>query len=125
MSWVPTSSRRGPSTRRTSGARSPGCAPTSPATAAIPTGSCSWARRRAPRTSPARLVASRVPVLFAVAEYDPPVSHRQAELLFAALVARDGRVPHLVFLSGHNHFTEVQHLNTEDRLLGDHVLEFV
>jgi hypothetical protein len=36
------------------------------------------------------LVASRVPVLFAVAESDPPVSQRQAELLFAALAARGG-----------------------------------
>jgi arylformamidase len=76
--------------------------------------------------SPLRgLVASRVPVMFAVAEYDPAISHRQAELLFEALVARDGRVPNLVFVPGHNHFTEVFHFNTDDRLLGDHVLEFV
>ena len=76
--------------------------------------------------SPLRgLVASRVPIMFAVAEHDPAISHRQAELLFEALVARDGRVPNLVFAPGHNHFTEVFHFNTEDRLLGDHVLEFV
>jgi acetyl esterase/lipase len=73
----------------------------------------------------AGLVASRVPLMFVVAEHDPPISHRQAELLFAALAERDGRVPNLVFLPGHNHFTEVFHLNTDDRLLGDHVLEFV
>jgi acetyl esterase/lipase len=71
------------------------------------------------------LVASGVPLLFAVAEHDPPASHRQAELLFGTLMARAGRVPNLVYLPSHNHFTEVFHLNTEDRLLGDHVLELV
>jgi acetyl esterase/lipase len=71
------------------------------------------------------LVASGLPVMAAVAEHDPPVSHRQAALLFAAFTERDGRVPHLVFLPGHNHFTEVLHFNTDDRLLGDHVVRFV
>ena len=71
------------------------------------------------------LVASRVPVLFAVAEHDPPVHHRQTALLFAALMARDGRVPELVFVRGHNHFTEVMHLNAADSRLGAHVLDFV
>jgi triacylglycerol lipase len=70
------------------------------------------------------LVASRLPVMAAVAEHDPPVSHRQAALLFAALVERDARVPHLVYLPGHNHFTEVLHFNTDDRLLGDHIVRF-
>ena len=71
------------------------------------------------------LVASRIPVMFAVAEHDPAISHEQAALLFEALYERDGRAPNLVFLPGHNHFTEVLHFNTEDRLLGDHVLEFL
>jgi triacylglycerol lipase len=71
------------------------------------------------------LVLSGLPLMAVVAEHDPPVSHRQAALLFAALVERDRRVPHLVFLPGHNHFTEVLHFNTDDRLLGDHVVRFV
>jgi acetyl esterase/lipase len=71
------------------------------------------------------LVASRVPALMAVAEHDPPVSHGQAAALFAALYERDRRVPRIAFLPGHNHFTEVLHLNAVDDVLSRHVLAFV
>ena len=73
----------------------------------------------------AGLVASGVPVMVAVAEHDPPISHRQAAMAFTALYERGGRVPHLVYVAGHNHFTEVFHLNTDDRLLGDQIAAFV
>jgi arylformamidase len=73
----------------------------------------------------AGLAASSVPVMVAVAEHDPPVSHRQAAMAFTALYERRGRVPHLVYVAGHNHFTEVFHLNTGDRLLGDQIAAFV
>jgi acetyl esterase/lipase len=73
----------------------------------------------------AGLVASRLPVMVVVAEHDPAVSHRQAAHAFMALYERDGRVPHLVYVAGHNHFTEVFHLNTDDRLLGDQIAAFV
>ena len=63
--------------------------------------------------------------MLAVAEHDPPVSHRQAAIAFTALYERGGRVPHLVYAAGHNHFTEVFHLNTGDRLLGDQIAAFV
>ena len=73
----------------------------------------------------AGLVDSELPVMVAVAEHDPPVSHRQAAIAFTALYERGGRVPHLVYVAGHNHFTEVFHLNTDDRLLGDQIAAFV
>jgi triacylglycerol lipase len=73
----------------------------------------------------AGLVESRLPAMVAVAEHDPPVSHRQAAEAFTALYERNGRVPHLVYVAGHNHFTEVFHLNTDDRLLGDQIAAFV
>jgi acetyl esterase/lipase len=73
----------------------------------------------------AGLVASGLPVMIVVAEHDPPVSHRQAAIAFDALYERRGRVPHLVYAAGHNHFTEVFHLNTDDRLLGDQIAAFV
>ena len=60
-----------------------------------------------------------------MAEYDPPVSHGQAAIAFTALYERSGRVPHLVYVAGHNHFTEVFHLNTGDRMLGDQIAAFV
>jgi acetyl esterase/lipase len=71
------------------------------------------------------LVASGLPVLFAVAEHDPPVSHRQAAALFGALFERDRRVPPMAFLPGHNHFTEVLHLNAVDDVLGRQIAAFV
>ena len=71
------------------------------------------------------LVASGLPVMVAVAEHDPPVSHGQAAIAFTALYDRGGRVPHLVYVPGHNHFTEVFHLNTGDRVLGDQIAAFV
>jgi acetyl esterase/lipase len=73
----------------------------------------------------AGLVGSGLPVMVVVAEHDPPVSHRQAAIAFTALYERGGRVPHLVYAAGHNHFTEVFHLNTADRLLGDQIAAFV
>jgi acetyl esterase/lipase len=71
------------------------------------------------------LVASGLPILFAVAEHDPPVSHRQAAALFGALFDRDRRVPPMAFLPGHNHFTEVLHLNAVDDVLGRQIAAFV
>jgi acetyl esterase/lipase len=73
----------------------------------------------------AGLVDSRLPVMVAVAEHDPALSHRQAAIAFSAFYARAGRVPHVVYVAGHNHFTEVFHLNTDDRLLGDQIAAFV
>jgi acetyl esterase/lipase len=71
------------------------------------------------------LVASGLPILFAVAEHDPPISHRQAAALFEALFERDRRVPPMAFLPGHNHFTEVLHLNAVDDVLGRQIAAFV
>jgi acetyl esterase/lipase len=71
------------------------------------------------------LLASGLPILFAVAEHDPPISHHQAAALFDALYERDGRVPPLAYLPGHNHFTEVLHLNAVDDVLGRQIAAFV
>jgi triacylglycerol lipase len=71
------------------------------------------------------LAASGLPILLAVAEHDPPVSHRQAARLIAALFERDGRVPPVAYLPGHNHFTEVLHLNAVDDVLGRQIAAFV
>jgi arylformamidase len=73
----------------------------------------------------AGLVGSGLPILFAVAQHDPGISHRQAAALFDALFERDGRVPPMAFLPGHNHFTEVLHLNAIDDVLGRQLVAFV
>jgi triacylglycerol lipase len=71
------------------------------------------------------LVASGLPVMVSVAEYDPDISHLQTALAIEALFARDERVPHVAWLPGHNHITEVLHIGTGDEVLGDHVRRFV
>jgi acetyl esterase/lipase len=71
------------------------------------------------------LLASGLPILLAVAEHDPPVSHRQAAALVDALFARDRRTPPIAFLPGHNHFTETLHLNAVDDVLGRQIRAFV
>ena len=59
--------------------------------------------------SPLAGMVARSCLLVAVAEHDPAVSHQQAAIAFSALYERGGRVP-LVYVAGHNHFTEVFHL---------------
>jgi triacylglycerol lipase len=76
----------------------------------------------------AGLVAAGIPLLAAVAEWDPPLFHAQAMALARALYARDRRVPNLLYLAGHNHLTEILHLNaagTDDAILAAHITEFV
>ncbi len=68
------------------------------------------------------LLECPVPVLYVVAEFDPPAAQRQAAALVAAHTLRHGRWPVVLRLAGHNHFTATAHLNTPDDELGRHVL---
>jgi triacylglycerol lipase len=79
--------------------------------------------RRYAELSPLRgLIESPVPVLYVVAEFDPPAAQRQAAALVEAYTRRHGRWPAVLRLTGHNHFTITAHLNTSDDELGRHVL---
>lgn len=71
------------------------------------------------------VVASGVPLLVALTELDPPTHHQQAARLLTAVLEQGGRWPHVAYLPGHNHFTEVLHLGTSDELLARHLLDFV
>lgn len=71
------------------------------------------------------LVATSVPLMFVLAEFDPPDFERQALAAVNAFAARHGRWPHFVRLMGHNHFTATLHLNTGDDYLGRQIDEFV
>jgi hypothetical protein len=79
--------------------------------------------RRYAELSPLRgLIDSSVPVLYVVAEFDPPPAQRQAAALIGAYTGRHGRWPAVLRLTGHNHFTATAHLNTPDDALARHVL---
>ena len=74
------------------------------------------------------LLASRAPLLFVAAEFDPPEFQAQAMQLADALFARDGHFPNGLYLPRHNHISQVVHLNaqhTGDPLLSLRLAEFV
>jgi len=60
------------------------------------------------------LALTGIPLLFTVAEYDPPAFHDQAGLLANALEARHGEPAPLVRLPRHNHVSPVAELNAAD-----------
>ena len=79
-------------------------------------------------SSVAGLVASNLPVLVCVSEFDTPAFHQQAKALTDALYERDGRCANFLYLPRHNHLSQIAHLNAsriEDRLLADRLAEFV
>ena len=78
----------------------------------------------------ARRFAARVPfaedllaAYYCAFDRETPMQVKAA--LLGALFERDGRVPPMAFLPGHNHFTEVLHLNAIDDVLGRQLVAFV
>jgi acetyl esterase/lipase len=70
------------------------------------------------------LVASRVPMLFAVAQYDTPDFVQQAELLRQGF-CRAGRCQRVVMLTNHSHMSEIYSVNTADTGLTSEMLAFI
>lgn len=70
------------------------------------------------------LVASKVPMLLAYAELDPPDFHAQGEQAHAALRGA-GQPSRLLKLLGHGHMSEVYSINTDDQALSGAVAAFV
>lgn len=73
------------------------------------------------------LVAARIPLLLSVAEFDTPEFHAQAWRLGTALFDRDGVCPNFSYLPGHNHLSQITHLNArgiEDEILSDRLVDF-
>jgi triacylglycerol lipase len=71
------------------------------------------------------LVATDLPLLISISEYDPPVFEAQALKLVTALVEKNGEMPRFVRLMGHNHFTSDLHFNSGDDILGRQIQRFV
>jgi triacylglycerol lipase len=70
------------------------------------------------------MVASRLPLLLAYAELDPPDFQAQAQQAQAALCAV-GRCASAYRLQGHSHMSEVYSINTGDHALTDAIRAFV
>ncbi len=73
----------------------------------------------------AGLLESNIPLLFAVAQQDPPFSHAQVAALTAAWFARHGSVPQLVWSEGHNHISQIGSIGVDDLALGAPLARFV
>jgi triacylglycerol lipase len=71
------------------------------------------------------LLASPVPLMVAIAEYDPPKLEAQALHLINAFHDRRKTLPAFTRLMGHNHFTTTHHLNTGDEYFGLQILRFM
>ncbi len=70
------------------------------------------------------LMESKVPMLFAVAQYDTPDFNKQADLLKDAF-CKAGRCPRFVMLTGHSHMSEIYSVNTADTGLTQEILALV
>jgi acetyl esterase len=73
----------------------------------------------------AHLDGAKLPLLLTMAEYDPPELAGDSHELAAALCHRDGKCPPFLWLSGHNHISQAETLDTKDDRLGRAIRGFV
>ena len=71
------------------------------------------------------LCSTSLPLLFLVAQFDPPDFHRQAVLVAADYVEAKRELPAMVIGQGHNHFSSPAHYGTVDDELSGQVARFV
>ena len=71
------------------------------------------------------LLASEVPLVFAVAERDPRFSQGQVATLTAAWFAAKGEVPHVIYSAGHNHISQIGSVGVDDLAMGAQLARFV
>ncbi|MFD1237470.1 alpha/beta hydrolase [Pseudonocardia benzenivorans] len=71
------------------------------------------------------LLDSGIPLLVSIAEFDPPELHDQAVRLLAAAVQATGEFPATLYGVGHNNFSVIAHIGTDDRTMGDEIVNFI
>jgi len=81
--------------------------------------------RYAERSSLQGLLATKIPLMIAAAELDPPRFAEQFELLKQAACKRPSGCAHATMLPQHSHMSEVYSINTADARLSDEIREFV
>jgi acetyl esterase/lipase len=79
----------------------------------------------AERSSLQGLRATKLPLMIATAELDPPPFHRQFDLLKEAACKAAHGCPQAVTLPQHSHMSEVYSINTADTRLTNEILDFV
>ena len=73
----------------------------------------------------AAVIETRVPLLVACAECDPPRFQAEFLGLLTERLERHGTMPRAHIASGHNHYTMAMHLGTADHRLADEIAAFV
>jgi arylformamidase len=71
------------------------------------------------------LAATSAPLLVLIAEHDPADFKRQYVELLRAYLSAHGTLPHLAYLPSHGHLSTTLSINTDDRFVGDRILDFV
>jgi triacylglycerol lipase len=71
------------------------------------------------------LIASKVPCLFAVCEYDPAQFQKQAASLCDAWTQAKGTFPRMLWLRGHNHQSSTVSIGSSEDSLGPEILHFI
>jgi acetyl esterase len=64
-------------------------------------------------------------ILIGFAEFDPPEIEYQALTLYGTLGGDSSNRVWLKRLMGHNHISEIMHINTDDESLGPYILNFI
>jgi arylformamidase len=73
----------------------------------------------------AGLMASTIPILFTVSEFDPAQFQRQAAQLVAVWGAAKGSFPRMLWLHGHNHQSPTVSIGSSVDDLGCEILKFI
>jgi acetyl esterase/lipase len=71
------------------------------------------------------IVATDLPLLVAVAEFDPEDFHRQAAAFVTASLERGNQYPRMLYLQGHNHLSSVLQMGTPGDTLGPQIIHFI
>jgi len=71
------------------------------------------------------LLTTKIPLMVAAAELDPPGFVKQFDLLKEAACKRASGCAHAMLLPQHNHMSEVYSINTADDRLTNEILDFV
>jgi len=71
------------------------------------------------------LVRAELPLLFSVAERDPPFFQAQAARLTAAWFTARQAMPNMVWVAGHNHISGIGSVGVDDAALGAPLARFV
>ena len=67
----------------------------------------------------------KIPLFLVFAEFDPAVLMAETSTLFQAICSRDKSCPAIKQAIGHNHLSEIFHINTGDESIGPDIVEFV